>query len=406
MVIINNAIENIKSNKLRVVVAMIWIVLGITSVIVVSSIGNGIKKQSLDMKLNPQFRTLSYVFYPDYESTISNPAFYEPFTQDDINKISKMEGVERVTPKYGENTSSSIYAQVNSEYDEEFTKINEYKDDTKLDIRYGRKFSLEDLERKTVIIEYDTAWNLFNFHAESAVGKSVNINGETFEVIGVLKKREVDFSDESESYRNPEIYLSKLGIEELTQKVLSDSSITGIEILVLPEYETSEISDQINSMFEKTKDKDFGSYGGDGNGSEQEWSLTVLQGSISQFTSILSKVSLFIGGIGIMNIMYMSVAERKSEIGIRRAIGAEPKDILIQFVIETIVITTLGGIIGMIVGTFAADYASGYIGIKAIPSIGVYLKAFSVSILTGAIFGSIPAIKAAKLDPIKAIQGQ
>lgn len=406
MVIINNAIENIKSNKLRVAVAMIWIVLGITSVIVVSSIGNGIKKQTLDMKLNPEFRKLSYAFYPSYESTILNPSFYEPFTQEDINQISKIKGVERVTPRYGQNTGSNTYVQVNSEYDEEFAKTNEYKNHTKLDVRYGREFSLEDLDRKTIIIEYQTALNLFNHHAESAIGKSININGEMFEVIGVLKQREIDFNDNSEAYREPEIYLSKFGIEQLNKKVLSDSSITGIEVLVLPEYETSDISYKIIEMFEKTKDKELGNYGEDMDGSNQGWSLLILQDTINTFTTILAKVSLFIGGIGIMNIMYMSVAERKSEIGIRRAIGAEPKDILIQFIIETIVITTLGGILGMIVGTFAADYASGYIGIKAIPSIGVYLKAFSVSILTGATFGSIPAIKAAKLDPIKAIQGQ
>ena len=150
--------------------------------------------------------------------------------------------------------------------------------------------------------------------------------------------------------------------------------------------------------------KENGEYANTGNNSGNH-ELGIMQQTINRFTSILSKISLFIGGIGIMNIMYMSVAERKREIGIRRAIGAEPKDILIQFLIETIVITILGGIVGIIVGTIAANQVGPHLGVPAIPSLAVYIKAVVVSILTGAIFGSIPALKAAKLDPIKAIQG-
>lgn len=106
-----------------------------------------------------------------------------------------------------------------------------------------------------------------------------------------------------------------------------------------------------------------------------------------------------------MNIMYMSVSERQREIGIRRAIGAQPSDILIQFLIETVVITVLGGIVGIVIGTIAAGKVGSYFGMEAQASIKVYAKAIGVSILVGTIFGAIPATKASKLDPIKAIQG-
>lgn len=404
MVIIKNAIENIKANKLRVTVAMIWIVLGITSVIVVSSIGNGVEQESVDLKLNPEFRRTNMTFYPNYDSPISDPAFYEPFTQEDIDKISNIKGVERATPKYGDDMSTD-YAQLMSDYGESFVKINEYKKETELDIKYGRNFAIEDLERNTVILQYETAQSLFYHDAKSAIGEFVNINGQMCEVIGVIKGNETGVIESEEFYKESDIYLPKKAISQLNDKIFSSSSITGVEILVLPEYENYEVQESIEAMFKDTKDKNLGTYGFQG-GAEQEWSLGYLQQTINRFTSILAKVALFIGGIGIMNIMYMSVAERKSEIGIRRAIGAEPKDILIQFIIETIVITIIGGIVGMVVGTFASNYVSNYIGIKAIPSFMVYLNAFFVSVLTGAIFGAIPALKAAKLDPIKAIQGQ
>lgn len=404
MVVIKNAIENIKSNKLRVAVAMIWIVLGITSVIVVSSIGNGVEKQSRDMKLNPEFRKINMTFYPNYDSPISDPAFYEPFTQEDIDKISTVKGVERVTPTYGDNMDID-YTQLISDYGDDFVKINEYKKDKKLDIKYGRNFSIEDLDRKTIILQYDTAQSLFYNDAKSAIGEAIDINGQMFEIIGVLSAGESGIIEKEEFYQDTEIYLPKNAITQLNNKVFSSSSITGVEILVLPEYENIEVEEEIQKIFEDTKDQEIGNYGAKG-GSDHQGGLEHLQQTINRFTSILAKVALLIGGIGIMNIMYMSVAERKSEIGIRRAIGAEPKDILIQFIIETIVITIIGGIVGMIVGTFASNYVSSYVGIEAIPNFMVYLNAFLVSVLTGAIFGSIPALKAAKLDPIKAIQGQ
>lgn len=129
------------------------------------------------------------------------------------------------------------------------------------------------------------------------------------------------------------------------------------------------------------------------------------QNQINRFTNILSNVSLIIGGIGIMNIMYMSVSERQREIGIRRAIGAQPKDILMQFLIETIVITVLGGLVGIVIGSIGAGKVGSYFGMEAQASIKVYVKAIGVSILVGTVFGAIPATKASKLDPIKAIQG-
>lgn len=402
MVIIKNALENIRTNKLRVIVAMIWIVLGITSVVVVSSIGNGIEEQGKKSSNKEEFRKSVISFYPNYESNL-DASFYEPFTQEDIGILSGMNEVERVTPKYGESSGGNYGADIYLNGDYEFTKTTEYKEGSNIDVAYGRSFSLEDLDRKTIVLDYNIAYDLGNGIPQNAIGKSVNLQGDDFEVIGVLKQV-ISTSPEGE-YIEPESYLSKKALDDLANKRSFGGPITGLEILVKKEYDIDEIGFAALEKIQDSKPKESGEYILTGNDSGA-FELMYLQDIINRFTSILSNVSLIIGGIGIMNIMYMSVAERKSEIGIRRAIGAEPKDILIQFVIETIVITTLGGIVGMIVGTFAADYASGYIGIKAIPSIGVYLKAFSVSILTGAIFGSIPAIKAAKLDPIKAIQGQ
>ncbi|MGL5754955.1 MAG: ABC transporter permease [Paraclostridium sp.] len=402
IVIIKNALENIKTNKLRVIVAMIWIVLGITSVVVVSSIGNGIEHQGKKTSGKEEFRKSVISFYPNHESNL-DPSFYEPFTQEDIGVLSGMNSIERVTPKYGDNTGGGYGANIYLNGNYKFIKTIEYKKGSKIDIAYGRSFSIEDLDRKTIVIDYSVAYDLGNEVPQNAIGKSINVDGEYFEVIGVLK--EVKQNDNNEgSYIELESYLPKKALNELENKRSFGGPITGLEILAKKGYDKDEIGFDALDKIKEGKSEDSGEYilTGDESGA---FELIHMQNIINRFTTILSNVSLMIGGIGIMNIMYMSVAERKREIGIRRAIGAEPRDILLQFLIETIVITILGGILGMIVGTIAAYQVGPYIGIPAIPSAGVYVKALVVSILTGAIFGAIPALKAANLDPIKAIQG-
>lgn len=399
LVIIKNALENIKTNKLRVAVAMIWIVLGITSVVVVSSIGNGIEEQGKRISDKDEYRKHTMVFYPNYESTLDS-SFYEPFTQEDIGTLSGMKEIERVTPKYGDASGGGYGTSVYIDGRYTYMKTSEYKSDSNIELAYGRHFSIDDLERKTIILDYGIASNLADYIPQNAIGKKIDIDGESFEVIGVLK----DVDSHINSYEEPESYLPKKALKDLEEKRSFGGAITGLEILTKAGYDTDVVSQKALEKIQEGKSEEDGNYSISGDNSSN-FELMVMQNTINRFTTVLSNVSLAIGGIGIMNIMYMSVSERKREIGIRRAIGAQPKDILIQFIIETIVITILGGIVGMIVGTIAAGQVAPYLGIPAIPSPQIYAKAVVVSILTGAIFGAIPAVKAAKLDPIKAIQG-
>lgn len=404
IVIIKNALENIKTNKLRVAVAMIWIVLGITSVVVVSSIGNGIEEHGKKTSEKEEYRKSNISFTPNYESN-ADISFYEPFTQQDIGIVAGMKEIERVTPKYGDVLGGSYGAPIDVGGSYEFMKMIEYKEDNNIEIAYGRNFSMEDLERKSIVLDYIIAYLLYDEIPQNAIGKNINIDGEEFEIIGILKEVKQSNDPFGSTYIESESYLPKNALDDLEKKKSFGGPITGLEILIKSGYDKDEVPFQVLEKIEEGKSEENGTYGVSGESSLGGSELMLMQNTINRFTSILSNVSLMIGGIGIMNIMYMSVAERTREIGIRRAIGAEPKDILLQFLIETIVITILGGIVGMIVGTIAATQVAPYIGMPAIPSASVYIKSIVVSILTGAIFGAIPALKAAKLDPIKAIQG-
>lgn len=408
MVIIKNALDNIKSNKLRVVVAMVWIVLGITSVVVVSSVGEGIEKQSKIASMNPKFRTSTISFDPNYENNLDS-SFFEAFSNGDVDMIKSMPGIERATPKYGENVGGVINGgMLYTSIGEEFAEFKSIDKKTKLSVDFGRDFSLDDLDRKTVIIEDSLAYSLFDLSPKNAIGEFVKIEDEYFEIVGIIESKVTSSTDDPEEYyRQPVCYIPKIALEELGNKNSFGSSITSIEILVANGYDIDETSFNVVEKLQELKKDEMGEVGEYGltGGNEEGYELKFFQNQINRFTNILSNVSLIIGGIGIMNIMYMSVSERQREIGIRRAIGAQPKDILMQFLIETIVITVLGGLVGIVIGTIAAGKVGSYFGMEAQASIKVYVKAIGVSILVGTVFGAIPATKASKLDPIKAIQG-
>lgn len=136
---------------------------------------------------------------------------------------------------------------------------------------------------------------------------------------------------------------------------------------------------------------------------EQMQALESITSSTNKIVSFITVAAMSVGGIGVMNIMYVSVMERQREIGIRRAIGAKPRSILLQFLTEAIFITVVGGILGIITGLIATKYVSPRIGFEVIPSFNSIMYATLATIITGIVFGMIPAYKASKLDPIKAI---
>lgn len=397
MVIISNAIENIKANKLKVFVAMIWIILGVTLVVIVSSIGRGIESKGDDT--SSEFRRVNVIFNPNYEN-VDELRFFQPFTYEDINFITSIEGVDRVTPIYGQvKNEENSYFNIKSDNEDSFSALKTI-DDEKLEIIEGRNFTKVDQERNTVLLNQFEVEILFkDKQLKDIIGKPVEINGKYFEIIGIFYDKKSHTSSEKTNY------ISKKGLEEINKLNSYFSGIGGFEVEISSDYNMSEVAFKISDKFQERIEESTGIYATLDKNAKDLWQIKIMQQEIKQYTSMLSSASLLVGGIGIMNIMYLSVTERKREIGIRRAIGATPKDILVQFLIETVIITIMGGIIGSVVGFIATIYVENYLGISAVPSIDAYIKAILVSILTGVVFGLLPASKASKMSPIEAIQG-
>ena len=406
MSVIKSSLINLKGHKLRVFITLIWIIIGITSSILVSSIGNGLKKEVIDSvsRVNPN-KTRIY-FESNDSNMINMESFLNPFKLEDIDELSFIDGVERISSSQDDFSIGSMYygdAYFNKKTT--YVDIKEFKTEDKLVPVYGRNFSYDDTNRKVIIITLQNAIDLFG-KAENAIGKGITINNRIYEVIGIVDESSIKNDEESNMYYGDMNYITSYmpsnAFNNLMNQFSYPQEIYSLDLVVSKGYDINEVSENvINKLYELHQDIN-GSYNID-DPTESTKELQSMISSINKFVTLITAISMFVGGVGVMNIMYVSVMERQREIGIRRAIGAKPLDILIQFLVEAIFITVLGGIIGIIIGFIVVNYASSYLPFEAIPNINSLLFASITTVITGTVFGIVPAIKASKLDPIKAI---
>lgn len=407
-ILIKSALSNLKGHKLRVFVTLIWIIIGVTSVILVSSIGNGLKKEVTDSiyQVNPN---KTRIYFEPSDSNMENiEVFLKPFSNSDLEELSFIEGVEKISsPSDTFSLETKYYGE--AYFDKKTTSIDasSFTKDTKLNPIYGRNFTYEDEDRKVIIITLQNAIDLFS-KGENAIGKGITIGGNIFEVIGVIDESSINsdktHSKNSHFYEDAYLtsYMPKQSIDNLMNQSYNSQEIYSLDLVVSKGYSLDEVSNIVlNKLHDLHPDID-GSYKID-DPNEMTKELENMVSSINKFVALITAISMFVGGVGVMNIMYVSVMERQREIGIRRAIGAKPRAILFQFLVESVFITVCGGILGIIIGFIVVNYASTYLPFKAIPNINSLLFASIATVLTGVIFGIIPAIKASNLDPIKAI---
>lgn len=408
MSVIKSSLINLKGHKLRVFVTLLWIIMGITSSILVSSIGNGLKKEVTDSvnRVNPN---KTRIYFESSDSNMANmETFLNPFKLEDIDELSFIEGVERISASKDDFSMGSMYYS-DASFDKKTTylDIKEFNDDKIVPV-FGRNFSYDDENRKVIIITMQNAIDLFNSPKE-ALGKGITINNHIYEVIGIIDENSIKNNSENninnmyyDDMNYIYSYMPKKAFNDLMNQFSYPQEIYSLDLVVSKGYDMYEVSGNvINKLYELHPDIN-GSYNID-DPTEETKELESMISTINKFVTLITAISMFVGGVGVMNIMYVSVMERQREIGIRRAIGAKPLDILVQFLVEAIFITVLGGIIGIVIGFIVVNYASNYLPFKALPNINSLLFASVTTVITGTIFGIVPAIKASKLDPIKAI---
>lgn len=385
----NMSISAIKAHKLRSFLTMLGIIIGISSVICVVALARGSQENILEGINKMGVSTIT--IFPGRGFGDRGSAKRKNFSIEDINILESLEFVDNAMPR----TSSSgtlIYANTSSGASvragtEMILKISS------VELKSGRNFTKDDIQNSASVIIIDENTQKTFFKDSDPLGKIMIFNKRPFMVIGVGKRDEGAFSDGSLSIYMP--------YTTLANKVTGSHKIRSIVVGIAPgvnsqlaEYAISEIlkirrggtdfyminSDTILKTIKATTD------------------------TMSLLISGIALISLVVGGIGVMNIMLVSVIERTKEIGVRMAIGAKGADIMLQFLIEAILLCALGGIIGVLLA-FGIGGLFNLISndIKMSFSLVSIIIAFGISSLVGIVFGYMPAKRAAKLNPIDAL---
>jgi len=397
--LIKSSVRSILKNKGRTILTSLGIIIGVTSVILLTSIGNG-----LQVYINQQFESLG-----------SNSIFVVPGKVfDDKGGFNNSESARYITAKFRyqdittlrRNLRNSLVlpqsiAQISikqgSVIKKDITLIgvnSQYGDATNITppTGNGRWFTKEEDDKKTpvVVMGYKIAQDLFP--NGNIVGKRVNVNGKNLKVVGFNEKKGGSFGGP-----NLDEYLfAPIG---LVQGFAGNDDIVEIIIKTPTKEEVEATKVEVKKILLKDYDEDAFSVF---DSSQLLNSINAIIGTLTIALAGIAAISLVVGGIGIMNIMLVTVSERTKEIGLRKAIGAYPRAILIQFLIEAVILSCLGGFIGVALGWLGSLAINNFFPARVtFSSVAI---AFGVSALVGIIFGVAPARRASKLSPIEALR--
>lgn len=409
--ILKMAFDSIRANKFRSFLTVLGVVVGVMTAIVVASILTGMR-QSIVQTIEDYGTNNIYAFHlsTGIGGNDRSERSRKPLTVTDAEAImaqsAAVEDIALVAPGIGNFGAgfddNMTYQGRNYRWANTDGVSSNYDKIVNLTLREGRFISpADDQQRRSVlVIGVDAADALFPGESGNIVGKEVRMNGQLWEIIGVLEKRKAGFFGENEEDRKVFLpfrtarkvapqrdYLLQIikAKEGQIQQALSDA-----EDVLRKRRQVA--FDQPNNFDIKTADKFI----------EQFDSITAMVGLIA---IAISSLGLLVGGIGVMNIMLVSVTERTKEIGIRKAIGATKSAIVMQFLLEAMTLTFFGGLIGVTLAFVISQLIM--LLIPSIPAsipLWAVISGLTVSIGVGLIFGVLPARKAARLDPIESLR--
>ncbi|MBR1970305.1 MAG: ABC transporter permease [Clostridia bacterium] len=385
---IHMAFGSIMSNKLRSFLTMLGIIIGVGAVIILVSIMDGVTGQITDAFESFGMNNITvsitsrgstrYVEPEDmYEVLDENPDLFTYCTPN----VTLQANLKSQTSSESERVSVTGI-------DETYDKINT------LVTEQGRFLQFVDIDKMMKVCVIGTYYEREYFGRGEALGKTLKINGEPFTVVGVLEEK----TDSTENSSDQCIYIPYT----VASKMSWNRTIGSYTITMTDANKVQ----RAKAVLERKLTKILGS--------SNFYRITATQEILDELNTILDTmkmalvciagISLLVGGIGIMNIMLVTVTERTKEIGIRKSLGAKKRSILTQFVVEAATVSGAGGILGILFGAVVSALAGKLLDITIIPSFFAVMLAFSVSVAIGIIFGFLPAKNAANLNPIDALR--
>ena len=385
------ALRSIWGNKMRSFLTMLGIIIGVAAVIILVSLVNGYMSSVIENfasmgvnqvnvnVINLSSRTLDldemYGFYEEHTAL--------------FDAISPSVSIN-TTVKHGDDSLESTSVSGRSE---------QYLDIEGYELEAGRNLAYADIvsRQKVCVVGSYVAQTLYG-SADKALNQTLKVNGYAFKIVGVAEVQDEDNFDEGGT--DDFVWMPY----SVAVKMSRNANISNYTLTLIDTNDADEATALIEDfLYEIFKNDDLYSVAAM---SEMLDSLNEQIAMMSGMLGGIAGISLLVAGVGVMNIMLVSVTERTREIGIRKSLGADKGVIMQQFVIEAAVTSALGGVIGIILGAVATTVVGGLIGIDATPTFGAVLVSFSVSVGIGLLFGYMPANRAANLNPIDALRSE
>lgn len=390
------AAASLASGKMRSFLAMLGIIIGVAAVIAMLAIGSGAQRQVLD-RFAAMGASLLSVRPGQRGSHGVVSGTQQNLTLEDAQAIAReVAGVKAVAP--GVSGSAQLkYLNKNARTQVQGTSYT-YFALRNIEIDRGRRFTEQESDRmaKVAVIGPEAAKNVFG--ADDPLDATVKINGIAFKIIGIAKAKGAGWNSPDERVIIPYSTAMKqlLGLDYLNQIDIqseSDKAVAKVE-------EATTLLLRKRHRIAKDDENDFSIF----NMAEIRDSASEVTGIFKWMLGGIAAISLVVGGIGIMNIMLVVVTERTREIGVRKAIGAREEHILLQFLVESIIVSVFGGLLGLGLGVAVAKAVNKFSPMPAVVDANSAILAMSLASLVGVFFGLYPAWRAARLDPVEALR--
>lgn len=398
---IENALESLRANRLQTFLTMLGVMIGISSVVIIFSLSGGVSSM-ISNQIMSEGGALAVIrpkeLTANNKNVITSLATSRAFTQssikdEDLGLVSKAKDVSAVAPLA--NFSAKVKGDGEEKYANLLATSPNLDQTTSLKVREGQ-FIAESANANTVVIGDQMAIDLFG--TTQALGKEISMKGEKFIVIGVLAHQSSPINYSNVDFNNTAI------IPYVTAKRIigENLQIQQVNVRVKSVNKLSQVQKEIENGILKNHngEQDFEVLTGKNISHPSDKFI-----ELSTFIlAIVASVSLVVGGIGIMNIMLVNVSERTREIGIRKALGANNRHILFQFLTESMIISLSGGFFGYLIGYAFSFGVSMFLPFSPIISWQIAVLVCGVSVIVGVIFGLYPAFRAARKDPIVSLR--
>ena len=390
------SLQNIRSNKMRSFLTMLGIIIGVTAIIALITTVQGVTNE-----VTSQFTELG-------AGKISVRAPGTPLKHglfdSDVQKLAQIDNVEGISPTVSFQTDVEAGQQVLEDVNIE-GRNDVYFNNKEL-VKMGRGLTPLDMEveSRVCVVSRGLADGLF--FGRQALGQHVMVSGHTYTIVGLL---DPDVTADVMSTMNQ---MNRGGSDDEAKIIIpykaalrmtGSSNITSLEVPVKDTTKTDAVVDALESALSQAFNFKDDAYSIINLDSLLD-TMNTMTGMMTTMLAGIASIALLVGGIGIMNMMLVSVTERTTEIGLRKALGAQPRRIQLQFLIESVVLSLLGGIGGILLGNLISAAAASLIGFSFAISPGATILAFGFSAAVGVLFGWAPARKASRLNPIDALR--